>query len=155
MPACKEGGNTCISLSSTIGTRRVRANEVYQEYIKDKNHYHMNATRVRVFKFLCTSYRCTCMCGNEHFLVFFLLVGDTHRVCDVSWKSRFVIEPFCIHVHQMSCYLKVFAIVSISLWPTCLCSTSSPSPFMAYAEKWEGLSFVACQSGGGAYMYLR
>ena len=28
------------------GTRRVRANEVYQEYIKDKNHYHMNATRV-------------------------------------------------------------------------------------------------------------
>ena len=30
-----------------VGTRRVRANEVYQEYIKDKNHYHMNATRVR------------------------------------------------------------------------------------------------------------
>ena len=29
-----------------VGTRRVRANEVYQEYIKDKNHYHMNATRV-------------------------------------------------------------------------------------------------------------
>ena len=24
----------------------MRANEVYQEYIKDKNHYHMNATRV-------------------------------------------------------------------------------------------------------------
>ena len=27
------------------GTRRVRANEVYQEYIKDKNHYHINATK--------------------------------------------------------------------------------------------------------------
>ena len=30
-----------------VGTRRILANEVYQEYIKDKNHYHMNATRVR------------------------------------------------------------------------------------------------------------
>lgn len=27
------------------GTRRVHANEVYQEYIKDKHHFHMNATR--------------------------------------------------------------------------------------------------------------
>lgn len=32
-------------LSHSYGTRRVNANEVYQEYIKDKNHYHMNATR--------------------------------------------------------------------------------------------------------------
>lgn len=31
----------CIS----VGTRRVHCNEVYQEYIKDKNHFHMNATR--------------------------------------------------------------------------------------------------------------
>ena len=30
----------------SIGTRRVLANEVYQQYIRDKNHYHMNATRV-------------------------------------------------------------------------------------------------------------
>ena len=36
------------------GTRRVHANEVYQEYIKDKNHYHMNATRVSsCLLFLC------------------------------------------------------------------------------------------------------
>ena len=28
------------------GTRRVLANEVYQQYIKDKDHYHMNATSV-------------------------------------------------------------------------------------------------------------
>ena len=27
------------------GTKRVFANNVYQEYIKDKNHIHMNATR--------------------------------------------------------------------------------------------------------------
>ncbi|KAI8847511.1 hypothetical protein BC829DRAFT_476345 [Chytridium lagenaria] len=27
------------------GTKRVHANLVYQEYISDKNHYHMNATR--------------------------------------------------------------------------------------------------------------
>ena len=35
-----------LALSIPPGTRRVNANEVYQEYIKDKNHYHMNATRV-------------------------------------------------------------------------------------------------------------
>jgi DNA/RNA-binding protein KIN17 len=28
-----------------FGTKRVRANQVYQEYIADKNHLHMNATR--------------------------------------------------------------------------------------------------------------
>ena len=41
----------CVFLRPQVplipGTRRVRANEVYQQYIKDKNHYHMNATRVR------------------------------------------------------------------------------------------------------------
>ncbi|CAJ0941475.1 unnamed protein product, partial [Mesorhabditis belari] len=31
-------------LKSQFGTRRVRANEVYQAYIKDKNHIHMNST---------------------------------------------------------------------------------------------------------------
>ncbi|RWS27145.1 hypothetical protein B4U80_01281 [Leptotrombidium deliense] len=30
---------------SRFGTRRVLANQVYQEYIKDRNHLHMNATR--------------------------------------------------------------------------------------------------------------
>ena len=30
-----------------IGTRRVRANQVYQEYISDRDHTHMNATQVR------------------------------------------------------------------------------------------------------------
>lgn len=28
-----------------FGTKRVRANQVYQEYIADKSHLHMNATR--------------------------------------------------------------------------------------------------------------
>ncbi|VDM98741.1 unnamed protein product [Thelazia callipaeda] len=32
-------------LRSTFGTKRVRANEVYQEYIRDKLHTHMNSTK--------------------------------------------------------------------------------------------------------------
>ncbi|TFK34763.1 zinc finger protein RTS2 [Crucibulum laeve] len=32
-------------LSRRFGTKRVRANQVYQEYIADKNHLHMNSTR--------------------------------------------------------------------------------------------------------------
>ncbi|CAE6429953.1 unnamed protein product [Rhizoctonia solani] len=32
-------------LSRRFGTKRVRANQVYQEYIQDKHHVHMNATR--------------------------------------------------------------------------------------------------------------
>ena len=40
------------------GTRRVRANEVYQEYIKDKNHYHMNATRVCQYCMYFFYFRC-------------------------------------------------------------------------------------------------
>lgn len=32
-------------LKTRFGTRRVSANQVYQEYIKDRNHVHMNSTR--------------------------------------------------------------------------------------------------------------
>ncbi|KAG8737563.1 hypothetical protein FRC12_017099, partial [Ceratobasidium sp. 428] len=32
-------------LSRRFGTKRVRANQVYQEFIQDKHHLHMNATR--------------------------------------------------------------------------------------------------------------
>ena len=32
-------------LSRRFGTKRVKANNVYQEFIQDKNHLHMNATR--------------------------------------------------------------------------------------------------------------
>ncbi|KAG9036058.1 hypothetical protein FS842_003483 [Serendipita sp. 407] len=32
-------------LSRTCGTQRVKANNIYQEYIRDKSHLHMNATR--------------------------------------------------------------------------------------------------------------
>ncbi|VDK41106.1 unnamed protein product, partial [Gongylonema pulchrum] len=32
-------------LRNTYGTKRVRANEVYQEYIRDKMHTHMNSTK--------------------------------------------------------------------------------------------------------------
>ncbi|KAF8574334.1 zinc finger protein RTS2 [Ramaria rubella] len=32
-------------LSRRFGTKRVKANNVYQEYIQDKNHLHMNSTR--------------------------------------------------------------------------------------------------------------
>ncbi|KAL0961489.1 hypothetical protein HGRIS_006430 [Hohenbuehelia grisea] len=38
--------STFVSLlSRRFGTKRVRANQVYQEYIADKNHLHMNSTR--------------------------------------------------------------------------------------------------------------
>ena len=33
-----------------LGTRRVRANQVYQDYISDRHHTHMNATQVSVIK---------------------------------------------------------------------------------------------------------
>ncbi len=32
-------------LRRQYGTKRVRANQVYQEYIKDKEHIHMNSTK--------------------------------------------------------------------------------------------------------------
>ncbi|WKY02923.1 hypothetical protein Q1695_016320 [Nippostrongylus brasiliensis] len=37
-------GNFMQILKTCFGTKRVRANEVYQEYIKDKGHVHMNST---------------------------------------------------------------------------------------------------------------
>ncbi|GAA5900971.1 Rts2p [Sporobolomyces salmoneus] len=38
-------GEFVALLSRRWGTKRVRVNQVYQEYIQDKNHLHMNATR--------------------------------------------------------------------------------------------------------------
>jgi DNA/RNA-binding protein KIN17 len=35
----------CILTKYRFGTKRVAANRVYQEYIADKQHLHMNATR--------------------------------------------------------------------------------------------------------------
>ena len=60
------------------GTRRVHANEVYQQYIKDKDHYHMNATRVSQDTYP-SDKRCL-----STFLFLTPVVGDTDRVCDVS-----------------------------------------------------------------------
>ncbi|KAI1729397.1 domain of kin17 curved DNA-binding protein domain-containing protein [Ditylenchus destructor] len=37
-------GNFMHILRHTFGTKRVRANDVYQDYIKDKGHVHMNST---------------------------------------------------------------------------------------------------------------
>ena len=34
-----------MTIFNRFGTKRVKANNVYQEYIQDKNHLHMNATR--------------------------------------------------------------------------------------------------------------
>ncbi|MCP9257749.1 Peptidyl-prolyl cis-trans isomerase NIMA-interacting 4 [Dirofilaria immitis] len=42
---CKSSAATKMVLRSTFGTKRVRANEVYQEYIRDKMHTHMNSTK--------------------------------------------------------------------------------------------------------------
>jgi len=38
-------GEFVALLSRRFGTKRVRANQVYQEYIQDKHHVHMNSTR--------------------------------------------------------------------------------------------------------------
>jgi DNA/RNA-binding protein KIN17 len=38
-------GEFVALLSRRFGTKRVRANQVYQEYISDKHHLHMNSTR--------------------------------------------------------------------------------------------------------------
>jgi len=38
-------GEFVALLSRRFGTKRVRANQVYQEYIQDKHHLHMNSTR--------------------------------------------------------------------------------------------------------------
>ena len=35
-----------IIIVGCLGTRRVRANQVYQDYISDMHHTHMNATQV-------------------------------------------------------------------------------------------------------------
>lgn len=37
--------NRFLMVPSRFGTKRVRANQVYQEYISDKSHLHMNSTR--------------------------------------------------------------------------------------------------------------
>ncbi|XP_064400616.1 DNA/RNA-binding protein KIN17-like isoform X2 [Halichondria panicea] len=53
-------------LSRSYGTRRVSANEVYQVYIKDKNHSHMNATRWETLTgFVCWLGK-TGLCEVEH-----------------------------------------------------------------------------------------
>jgi DNA/RNA-binding protein KIN17 len=36
---------TYAILISRCGTQRVKANNIYQDYIRDRNHLHMNATR--------------------------------------------------------------------------------------------------------------
>ena len=38
-------GDFLVIFFKRFGTKRVKANDVYQEYIQDKNHLHMNATR--------------------------------------------------------------------------------------------------------------
>jgi Domain of Kin17 curved DNA-binding protein len=38
-------GDFLVIFFKRFGTKRVKANNVYQEYIQDKNHLHMNATR--------------------------------------------------------------------------------------------------------------
>ena len=39
------GRADCDSNFRSCGTQRVKANNIYQEYIRDKHHLHMNATR--------------------------------------------------------------------------------------------------------------
>ena len=77
----------------------MNANEVYQEYIKDKNHYHMNATRVSisVFRILHT-------CTYEHSLCYrkecLLCDAECESVSHVLWdcpayasiRSAFMLE---------------------------------------------------------------
>lgn len=43
-----------LSMCWFSGTRRVRANQVYQEYISDRHHTHMNSTQVSIICSLTT-----------------------------------------------------------------------------------------------------
>ncbi|RKP17390.1 hypothetical protein ROZALSC1DRAFT_30795 [Rozella allomycis CSF55] len=56
-------------LSRQYGTRRVHANHVYQEYIRDKQHTHMNATR-------------------WHSLTDFVLWLGKERICNIEETER-------------------------------------------------------------------
>ena len=44
-PVFRRGSEDLMREHNRFGTKRVRANQVYQEYISDKSHLHMNATR--------------------------------------------------------------------------------------------------------------
>jgi hypothetical protein len=70
-------------LSHSYGTRRVHANEVYQEYIKDKNHYHMNATRWTTLTGFC------------------MFLGKTGMVYTVYRAKLAIVYRACktVHVH--------------------------------------------------------
>ena len=90
-------------LSFSPGTRRVHANEVYQEYIKDKNHLHMNATRVSLCNALCV---CVCVCACVRVCVciinsFLSPVDDSDGLCDVSRQERSVLFDVSQKLHVL------------------------------------------------------
>lgn len=65
-------------ISKRFGTKRVKANNVYQEYIQDKSHLHMNATRwVTLTEFIKTLGRA----GIAH-------VDETDKGWFIAWIDR-------------------------------------------------------------------
>jgi len=65
-------------LSRRFGTKRVKANNVYQEYIQDKSHIHMNATRwVTLTEFI----KCLGRAGIAH-------VDETEKGWFIAWIDR-------------------------------------------------------------------
>jgi len=65
-------------LSRRFGTKRVKANNVYQEYIQDKSHLHMNATRwVTLTEFI----KCLSRAGIAH-------VDETDKGWFIAWIDR-------------------------------------------------------------------
>ncbi|KAI7905707.1 domain of Kin17 curved DNA-binding protein-domain-containing protein [Cokeromyces recurvatus] len=65
-------------LSRRHGTKRVLANRVYQEYIADKNHIHMNATRWTTLTGFCHQM------GKEGIL----RVDETERGLHIAWVDN-------------------------------------------------------------------
>lgn len=62
-------------LSRRFGTKRVRANQVYQEFIQDKHHLHMNATRWVTLTEFCKHLG---RCGIAH-------VDETEKGWFIAW----------------------------------------------------------------------
>ena len=70
-------------LRRQYGTRRILANSVYQEYIKDKDHYHMNATKVRYHVVLMRYVTCTYTCSIKEVHDIYMYVGCIKEVHDI------------------------------------------------------------------------
>ena len=102
-------------LRRQYGTRRIHCNVVYQEYSKDKDHYHMNATRVSRSA---NSYIHTTHPSTYPSICLFI---------HLSLSIHLSIHPFiypsvCTSIHQflyLSLYPSIYLYINLSIqWST-------------------------------------